>query len=273
MKNKENPLLNQKSYEKTITSQPEFHEAMDNKEPLRRAIGSAALSAAETYKPHTFEHNILNTLGNMEDFFDAQKNIDGLRAKYKTAGIRNIPENERPQYLQSRETVTHFNHVLRDTVEASINEDISYADLEKLISDQHNKVSGNMDPAGFKNMVHTTIDGMRNELATEMILINNGVEFEQGSEEDDSKGGDFMINGVPIDIKSGEKNAENKKYEAQQRGFNADTIIWSQIKFEDFAGRLSLDPETEAKKAAKLLPLIDQAAGTNYAESLDRPAA
>lgn len=273
MKNKENPLLNQQTYEKTITSQIEFREAIDRKEPLRRAIGSAALGAAEAYKEHTFEHNILNTLGNMEDFYDAQNNINQLRKKYNTSGIRNIPQAERPQYLESRETITHFNHVLRDTVEASINEDISYIELEKLITDQHNKVSGNMDPAGFKNMVHTTIDGMRNELAAEMILVNNNVVFKQGTEEDDSRGGDFIINGVPIDIKSGEKNAENKKYEAQQRGFNSDTIIWSQIKFEDFGGKLYLDPETEAKKAAKLLPLIDRAAGTNYAETLDRPAA
>lgn len=273
MKNKENPLLNQKVYEKSITDQPEFHEAMNNKEPLRRAIGSAALSAAESYKPHTFEHNILNTLGNMEDFFDAQNNINGLRTKYKTSGIRNIPQDERPQYLESRETVTHFNHVLRDTIEASINEDISYIELEKLITDQHNKVSGNLEPAEFKGMVHTTIDGMRNELAAEMILINHGVEFDQGSEEDDSKGGDFIINGVSIDIKSGEKNAQNKKHEADIRGFNSDTIIWSQIKFEDFGGKLYLDPETEAKVAAKLLPLVDKAAGTNYAENFDQPAA
>ena len=208
----------------------------------------------------------------MEDFFDAQKNINQLRNKYKTSGIRNIPQDERPLYLESRNTVTHFNHVLRDTIEASINEDISYVELEKLITDQHNKVSGNMDPKGFKSMVHTTIDGMRNELAAEMILINNGVDFEQGSEEDDGRGGDFIINGVSIDIKSGEKNALNKKFEADTRGYNSDTIIWSQIKFEDFGGKLYLDPQTEDKVAAKLLPEIDKACGTNYADNI-RPTA
>lgn len=262
--------LDPRSYMTDVMQSPAYAQersrtAHETNQQQRRLniIGAAAVgarSAAETYPSFSFRSNMLKTISGLHDFYQSQTYLDQHS---------NSPAHRRTdKYHEAKRKIINFNHNLRETIEAGANEDVKFSELLSLMSQQYAALTGTRDVKQFNEYARSAIVGMRNELATEMIMINNGVEFDQGAEEDDAHGGDFIVNGVLLDVKASQNTAWSSQEKAEAKGYDASNIIWSGIKFEDFGDNLMLTAEAEAKAAPRLLNSIDYACGTNYSKSL-----
>lgn len=264
--------IDSRSYVSAITSNPEYAAAMNEvgyehetaTERRVRAIGRGSSAAADIHPPFSFRGNMLRTIGGLYEFSEAQKTIDNYRESRHNNTPDSRTRDSKDAFYSAKEIVTNFNHTLRETVEAGAHENITFTELLGLMTQQYSLMTQQNDTRAFHEIARSTITGMRNEIATEMILIQNGVDFEQGTTEDDARGGDFIINGVPVDIKASRGTAEIAQQKAMQRGYDSSGIVWSHIEFEDFNGNLSLDPAIEKAVAKKLIPDINQACNTDY---------
>ena len=129
---------------------------------------------------------------------------------------------------------------------------------------QYKSISLDPNTQGFYEDARMHLAGIRNEVAVEQILKDNGVDFEVGTAEDDALGGDFIINGKRIDIKSSLFTAKLRKASKIEKGHDDSGIVWSRIEFEDFEGKLTLSDRVKKRVSKYLIPKINEAAGTNY---------
>lgn len=192
------------------------------------------------------------------DFFAAQQKLDTLRMSRERL--------DRSEFLAARNEVIDFNHTLHDALDV-IGNRYNFHELLTFLDQSYATTSGGRGNKLFHERMKEAIVGMRNELAVEQVLISEGIEYQLGTLEEDAKGGDFIISGVPVDVKSSFFSAEKAKREASRHGRNPDTIIWSQIDFEDFEGRLSLPYEKVAAVGKKLLPKIERAVSSAHVVS------
>jgi hypothetical protein len=95
---------------------------------------------------------------------------------------------------------------------------------------------------------------MRDEMAFEQVLIAAGIPYSRGDKKDDGTGGDFIIDDIPIDLKSSENSAREAQKKALRERRDPRRIIWSHISFDDFDGRLTLPYEATEAIFARLKP-------------------
>lgn len=208
-----------------------------------------------------FEANIFALTAELPSFYDSQKIVDLLRERYPN-GPHSMPQGERDRLKRNKDTVTHFNHTLRQAIEVGALK-MTMNELVTFMTTQYAVMTQSQDTQYFYNESHATAYGMRDEVAVEQILIKYGVDFKTGEEEDDEHGGDIIVNGVNIDLKSTRQAAERAKAKQKRFGYDDSHIVYSGIEDSDYRGQLYLPAEAEERIAKTLIPRILEAAGVS----------
>jgi hypothetical protein len=273
-----NDALNPQRFNSQISRTPEMLRGMSQlsseeltPEEVRarriNAIGNGASALALSHENKDGESNldshIFNLIAHLHDFYEAQKSIDAFREKYNEVKHRNIDPVELNAYKADKQAITEFNHILRNVIEEGADY-FNFSELLQFMTQEYKSISGASNVRGFYDAARMSIAGMRSEVAVEEILEENGVDFTQGTLEDDARGGDFIINDTRIDIKAGRFNTTMSQLKATEGGYSHEQIVWSRIEFEDFEGNLRLSTQVKKRVAKYLIPSINQAAGTDY---------
>jgi hypothetical protein len=277
MKQQTNDVLNPNRFITRIRTSNEFLGALpktdlreldqDKREhALHRAIAASALSLAEHEKKesgHDLDANLFEMVSGLQGFYESSRTLDTLRDRYGSP--KNMPPAEKDRFYDSKDTIIEFN----DTLVEVINSGASQFDFGELLTFMTNIFSASNSfgdqhasrhrTADFNARARESLVGMRNEMAVEQLLIAGGVEFRRGTVEEDSKGGDYFIEDVPIDFKSDEYSAQRARMRTEENGYDGSGIVWSHVNFEDFEGKLMLPYEKCVTIFAKLKPDLDAA--------------
>lgn len=264
--------LDPNRFTSTIRRQPEFLEELPQREVfsklapekkreyIQRAIAASALSIAGRIEKKKGEYdldaNLYRLVGELGDFYDDQRTLESLREQYDSP--RFMPDSERQLFYDAKENITQFNHTLREVINVGAAQ-FNFNDLLTFMTNMHIASNGRDTTGAFHEQARTAIIGMRNEMAFEQVLISGDYDYELGSVEQDATGGDFIIEGVPIDIKASERTAEEARDKARHEGRNPDLILWSHIHFEDYEGKLTLPYKKNADVLARVEGDIKQA--------------
>lgn len=229
----------------------------------QRAINLGAVAAAEAVEREKGESNIDSRLSRLvslqSDFFDSQKQLNNYRRYDK----RDMSPEMLDNMDADKQKITEFNHSLREVIEASADK-FSFNDLMVFMTNMHVGMRGLESREEFYNMSREAMIGMRNEVAVEQILISYGdFSVETGTVEDDARGGDFIIDGAPIDVKASYNSAQRAQEKSINHGYDPSGIVWSQIEFEDFEGNLLLPDDRAYEISHHLIPAVDQAVASS----------
>ena len=197
---------------------------------------------------------LYHLVSELQRFYAANQTIDQLRHQYGNPW--HMPPVDKKRFYDSKQIVIEFNHALRKVISTDAPR-FDFEELLHFIVDTYTAVSGQKHADDFYHHIRTTLVGMRNEIAVEQMLIGAGVAYELGSLKQDAVGGDFIINGIPVDIKASEKTAEVARQRAIDGGYDPSSILWSHIEFEDFDGALRLSPQKSREIFAQLEPELN----------------
>lgn len=165
--------------------------------------------------------------------------------------------------IADTEKLVVFNHSLRDLINRQ-GEHIFLGDMTDALMDFHPRRSqlkvGSESYKKTRQNIVSTLVGVRNELAFESVMIRFGVDFEEGTVEDDLNGVDYYINDIPVDVKNSQKAvdaAEDERMMWERRTGNRDEKIIFCPGFTggDFGGKLALAtrPDMVIECAPKVL--------------------
>lgn len=234
--------------------------ADEKRESIQRAIAAGAISISERLRKERGEYdldaNLYSLVAGLHDFHEGSIVMDQLRDEYGSA--HHMPAKEKQDFYDHKERITEFNHVLREVINAGASK-FNFDELLTFMTTMYVAANGREGMNSFHSQARMAIIGMRNEVAVEQLLISGGVEYDLGTQDQDSKGGDVVIQGVLIDVKASERSAENAKLKARQSGRNPDRIVWSHITFEDYEGRLTLPAQKNEEVLQALLPDLRKA--------------
>jgi hypothetical protein len=194
---------------------------------------------------------LYHLVSELQQFYAANQTIDLLRHQYGNPW--HMSPGDKKRFYDSKQIVIEFNHALRRVI-ATDAPRFDFEELLNFIVDTYTTVTGQENTDDFYHHIRTTLVGMRNEIAVEQMLIAAGISYELGSLKQDAVGGDFIINGVPVDIKASEKTADSARQRAISGGYDPGSIAWSHIDFEDFNGALTLSPQKSREIFAQLEP-------------------
>lgn len=230
------------------------------REHLVGAVAAGALSIATELEEERGEYdldaNLYRLVGKLGAFYKSSVIIDELREKYESS--RDMPQTEKRVFYSNKDTVTEFNHILGEVINAGASK-FTFDELLTFMTNMH-AASGNRENTGdFYTHAKRALIGMRSELAVEQVLIANGIDYSLGDLEQESKGGDVIINDIPIDIKSSLQATERAKERAKRNGWNPDRIVWSHITPKDFDGKLTLPYDRIEEIFARIKPDLDKA--------------
>lgn len=274
---KPNEALNPVRFVSAIRRRPEFQDALPREsigdlttEQMRAArisaVGQGATALAiereESHGAYDLDANLFSLIGNASDFFEAHEAMEYFHDTYDRTPRHLIDQDEVDTFRANKQTVIKFNGILKEVMNAGAAK-FNFAELLEFITNQYTSIQA-ADNVKFQEAIRQRMVGIRDELAVEQILIENGIDFELGSEEDEEVGGDFIINDVRIDIKSSQHAAVRAKQIASAHDDDPDRFIWSQIESKDYRGKLTLPPSATKRVAENLIPLINTAANTNY---------
>lgn len=262
MHNKD-PFLKPRDYVNAVKQQPEYIEAHAGDAPTspeslikrhKLAISLGAHAAAEVMRQEhgkfDIKPRIMDMVSRMDDFYDSRQRIATHKAELRKD---RISDEAYQDFIQAKETVIDFNHTLREVIEVNNNR-FNFEDLLVFMTEIHAAINGPDTQQEFYDHGQEVLIGMRNEIATEQILLQySDYEFELGDEADDAIGADLIIEGVPFDVKSSPKSTERAQKTALRYGRNPHLVIWSHLKPEDFKGRLTLPAEASKKAAPELI--------------------
>lgn len=236
---------------------------------VQRAMASGALSIAETIEKGRGEYdlnaNLYRLVSQLQHFYSANKTIDSLRHSY--GGPKHMPYQEKDRFYDSKRQVIEFNHTLHEVINSGASQ-FNFNELLTFMTNIYTATSGQENAEDFYHHARTTLVGMRNEMAVEQMLINAGIEYDLGSLKQDAAGGDFIVNGVAIDVKASENSAEAARQKAMDGGYDPNTILWSHIEFDDFNGELTLPFEKSNEIFARFKPDLDRALASEHALSI-----
>lgn len=268
-----NDSLNPSRLSKLITRSPEFQAALprrnlDDMSPVERrqttrrsvALGSAALSL-RLEKEHGTYHidtQLTALISQLDNFYFSQKRIDEYRERTRDIPRGDIHKKDWQRHQYDKRKVTEFNHTLHEVINASRGQ-FNFHELLTFMTNQHIALGGSTTQEEFHGMARDALVGMRNEMAVEQVLLASGVKFEGGTIEQDSHGGDIIIEDIPLDLKASTYATKSAKESARKHGKNPDLIIWSHIYPEDYRGELVLPAKHNQRIASELLPDIHQA--------------
>lgn len=223
-----------------------------------KGAAGAALRLEQEHGAYDLDANLMSLIAHLNVFYNAQSSLTEFRDHYGHAKRHDIPDNIYEGYLTDKRRTTKFNHILREVINAGAGK-FNFNELLVFLTNQHIAMGGKDSQNEFHGMTRTALVGMRNEIAVEQILIRSGIEYKLGTEEQDAHGGDFIIDGVGIDVKASEKTTEHAKQNASHHGYNPDVIVWSHINFKDFDGELFLPQHLNEQVASDLIPDINVA--------------
>lgn len=214
-------------------------------------------------QPHTSNANLARLVTMLQGFYHASRTLDYLRHHF--GNPHNMSPGDRDRFYDSKDSIIRFNDTLVDAIPACAEQ----FTFEELLSFLTEKFSASDDPkhaADFHERAREALVGMRNEVAVEQLLNAGGMQFRRGTVEEDGKGGDLFVEGVPIDFKSDEYSAERARMRAEEGGYDSGMIVWSHVNFEDFEGKLMLPHERSLAIFAELKPELEAAiaAHTNH---------
>jgi hypothetical protein len=235
-----------------------------------RGAAEAAFRLEHTHTVSDLDATVLSLVAHLDVFYTAQNELTNYREMYRHVSHHNIPDDAYQQYRENKRHITEFNHILREVIDTGA-DTFDFNELLVFLTNQHIAMGGKDSQNEFHGMTRTAIVGMRNEIAVEQVLTAAGITYELGTKEQDAHGGDFIIDGVSIDVKASEKTAAHAKQKAARRGYNPDIIVWSHITFEDFNGELALPRSLNDQIASDLVPDI-AAAVASEAYSSNRQA-
>jgi len=273
-----NETLNPSRFARAINQTPELRAGLPRQsldeltdEEIRaakiaaigRGASALAMSREKEFGAYDLDANLFELIANITDFAEAQRSMDAFKDTYGTTKFKLIDPTQVSEYTANKQTVIKFNHILHEVINAGAHA-FDFSELVAFMTQQYGAISGEKNLANFEGIARMAVNGMRNELAVEQILIQNGIDFELGDENDEVHGGDFIVNGVRIDIKSTLARTEKAQQRERELGRNPDHVIWSHIDFKDYQGKLSLSQEGIEKASKELIPLINRAAGTAY---------
>lgn len=180
----------------------------------------------------------LQTLATSLDSFNvSSEELDRLRETYDDP--REMPEVEEVRYKTYKRRIIDFNQRLRDVIRSSASK-LKFDDLLEYMTGSFAKHHSKAATNEFSERARTTIVGMRNEVALQQVLDEAHVPYQQATQLQDAHGGDIVIDGVPIDIKSSRFAVMRAKQRARRAHHDTRTIVWSHIEPEDFRGQLKL---------------------------------
>ena len=251
-----------------LASLPKHELPRDERQhAIQRAIATSALSLANHEKEgsgNDLDANLLEMISGLQGFYESSRLLDQLRERY--GGPQRMTPETRDLFYEAKDTIIEFN----DTLVEVINSGASQFDFDELLTFMTNMfsagnnlgsdhVAGRRRIADFSSRARESLVGMRNEMAVEQLLIYGDVDFRRGTVEEDSKGGDYFVEGVPIDFKSDERSAERSRLRAEEGGYDSSGILWSHVTPRDFEGKLTLPYNKCAAIFAKLKPDLDAA--------------
>lgn len=228
-------------------------------------MGSLAISdrLRSEHGEYNLDANLYRLVAHIEPFLHAQRSADDFRQEYDNRNWRGIPRGAKEKFSESKKDIIAFNHALKEVINAGASK-FGFNDLLTFMTNMNTAINGVRTQGYFHTIAREAIIGMRNEVGFEQVLIAAGIEYEEGDEDADAHGGDYIIDNVPIDIKASELTAENARRKAEKSGYDSSTIIWPQINFEDFNGKLVLPPEVIDSKVEAVSEAIAQAIAPNY---------
>ena len=213
-----------------------------NIQPDTRPESLKAALARLTFFIHNFEHSY--------------KELGEIRGAYRGSRLRFMKPKIRHEFKEAKKDIRHFNDALRDVIENS--GDMTFNELMDFLATAYTTAHGE-SPNSFINHARDTLIGARNEVAFEQILTTAGIKFDKGTDQDDARGGDVLIEDVRIDTKTSWLKTERTKASARARGYNPDRIIWSHINQEDYDGKLTLPLYKLRELAKKVQPDVERA--------------
>jgi hypothetical protein len=226
---------------------------------FHRAIATRAfrshLTKQQVTKP-SLDTSLFKLAAGLKDFYEDSRTLDYLRDHYGRP--QNMSPSDRDRFYDSKSTIINFNDTLVEVIDVGA----AHFDSEELLTfmtDVFAATSGQHHASDFRERAREAIVGMRNEMAVEQILTAGGVEFRRGTAKEDSKGGDYFIEGVPIDFKSNEDSTRRARMRAEEGGYDSSAILWSHVTPEDFGGELTLPYDKRLAIFAELQPELDAA--------------
>jgi len=230
-------------------------------------LGSLALAneRIETHGEYDLDANLFTLVANTASLLESYTSMTEFKKDYMTPNSPKAPAVSLDKYYENKDRVIAFNHSLKEVINAGASK-MNFNDLLEFMTNIHMAINGSSQQQQFHHIARENLIGMRNEVAFEQILIAAGIEYTSGTVEQDAKGGDFIINGKPIDVKSSETSARNAQERAYRNGYNATHIMWSQVNFEDFGGALALPQAMIAKKIPAVSTLVDIATRSQTAQ-------
>lgn len=272
-------ILDPKRFIRVIQSQSEFATQLPTDRPFgelppdqkqihfQRAIASSAISIARRVERAKGGHNVdvqLYTLiAELPTFYETKRTINSLLDTY--GDYAHMPLEEKLRYNKSKETQIAFNTTLREVINTGASK-FNFNDLLTFMTTMHAASGGRETTKEFYGFARESLVGIRNEMAFEQVLMASGLDYEVGSVEQDAEGGDFIVNGVPIDVKASKDNVARKQQKAIEAGRNPNLIVWSHIDFEDYEGSLTLPYSWAESTVEKVLPDIRQALASEGVE-------
>jgi hypothetical protein len=268
-----NDALNPSRLVTLITRSPEFQAAMPRpdtdlfsvpelRQSRRRAVAKGAAGVALRLErergAYDLDANLTAMIAQLDDFFFSSCRIEKLREHSTTGSYRGTSEAMQRQLRSDAQKVSAFNGTLREIINVGGNK-FNFNELLAFMTNQHIAIGGHDTQDSFHELARTHLVGARDECAVEQVLTVSGIDFERGTAEQDAVGGDFIVDGVPLDFKSSPAATAKGKESARRHGTNPDRVVWSHIKPEHYQGGLVLPSGLNKSVADQLLPDIYRA--------------
>lgn len=235
-------------------------EPSKKREHLQRAIASSAFTIAnereQTHGDSDLDAHLFRLVGSLGSFYEGAQTLDTLGQRYRSR--RDMSPGAARKFATSKEDVISFNHTLREVINVGASK-LSFDDLLQFMVKMHVESGGRESMQSFEQQARNRLVGMRDEMAFEQMLIAGDVNYRIGEPEEDAIGGDFIVEGIPIDVKSSEFTARDAKRRATERNRNPHRIIWSHIRPQDYNGRLTLTYDQSKALFSEIEPELAQA--------------
>lgn len=232
----------------------------------RNALASSAIALAHRreaeHGPDDLDSYLYQLIGETEPFYNAQLDLDTFREETEHMNWHDVPEHEKELFNHNREVVTTYNDTVHEIIELGAAK-FNFDELVNFMTDAHVSAGGGDSADHFYQMAHSTVVGMRTEVSVGRLLRHNGIDYTLGSRDQDIRGGDIFIAGVPLDLKTTEFSVTKEKRKAKQRHRDPKRIIWAGIHEEDYRGGLVLPRDKYDEVSSRLMPQIRSAIGAD----------
>ncbi|MEO6109490.1 MAG: hypothetical protein ABIP50_00560 [Candidatus Saccharimonadales bacterium] len=181
-----------------------------------------------------------------------QEHAKATRKPGNREGDHLLTRGVKDQYVES---ASNFNGMIRDFIESRI--DMQSSTFTTLLTESANLGLDRNFVQKSAELMSGTVSGVRTELGFEQKLSAAGIRYRRGTTQDDVKGIDYIVEGVPIDVKSSLfKMLEEGKPEDQDKPFlfkNGKCIYYPYETDRDYAdGTFKLKEDSLVDRAQQI---------------------